>query len=101
MMQCAWRAGSRVSIVVLTYNRFEELCRTLERLLALPQRYPVIVVDNGGTDGTAARLKHRFPGVLLVRVIWVLRAEIWASHTLLRPTLPFVTTIRGGSQRRW
>jgi GT2 family glycosyltransferase len=52
---------------VLTYNRFEELCRTLERLLALPQRYPVIVVDNGGTDGTAARLKHRFPGVLLVR----------------------------------
>ncbi|MBB5213654.1 glycosyltransferase family 2 protein [Parapusillimonas granuli] len=58
---------TRVSVVVLTHNRREELCRSLDRLLALPDRAPIIVVDNAGADGTAQCLAQRYPGVSLVR----------------------------------
>jgi GT2 family glycosyltransferase len=52
-----------VGIVVLTHNRLDELSRTLERVLALPERPPIIVVDNASDDGTPLRLRHRFPEV--------------------------------------
>jgi GT2 family glycosyltransferase len=52
-----------VGIVVLTHNRFDELSRTLERLRALPERPPIIVVDNASSDGTPDHLRHRFPEV--------------------------------------
>ncbi len=48
----------RVSVVVLTHNRCEELCRSLRRL---PGHHPLFVVDNGSTDGTAARVAQAFP----------------------------------------
>ncbi|MDM9557673.1 glycosyltransferase family 2 protein [Bordetella petrii] len=58
---------ARVSVVVLTHNRREELMRTLQRLARLPGRHPVIVVDNGSTDGTAQAVMQQFPGIELVR----------------------------------
>ncbi len=64
------RAGNndgRVTVVVLTYNRSEELCRSLARLEALPEHPAIIVVDNGSTDSTAERITVRFPDVKLVR----------------------------------
>ena len=57
---------ARVGVVVLTHDRPEELHRTLSRMLALPERPRVIVVDNGGT--TTAGLTRRFPGVELLRL---------------------------------
>ncbi|MBO9353802.1 glycosyltransferase [Bordetella petrii] len=57
----------RVSIVVLTYNRRLELLRTLRRLARLPDTYPVIVVDNGSTDGSAEAVRREFPQAELVR----------------------------------
>jgi GT2 family glycosyltransferase len=57
-----------VSLVILTCNRAPELLRSVELALALPERPPVIVVDNGSSDDTAPRLKARFPQVKLVRV---------------------------------
>jgi GT2 family glycosyltransferase len=57
----------RVSIVVLTHDRCGEVCRTLERLLSLRERYAVIVVDNGSTDGTPQRIAAQFPGVTMLR----------------------------------
>jgi GT2 family glycosyltransferase len=59
-------ADERVAVVVLTHNRPEELDRTLERLLALPERPHVVVVDNGRM--TSAALPRRFPGVELLRL---------------------------------
>jgi GT2 family glycosyltransferase len=59
--------SGRVSVIVITHNRRAELLRTLEHLLTLPDRAPVVVVDNGSTDGTADAVVRHFPGVRLVR----------------------------------
>lgn len=58
--------NTRISVVVLTHNRLPEVSRTIERLLALPDRAQVIVADNGSADGTAAELARRFGGVRVV-----------------------------------
>jgi GT2 family glycosyltransferase len=54
------------TVVIATRNRGAELCRTLERLSSLPERPPVVVVDNDSQDGTAAMVRHRFPGIELI-----------------------------------
>jgi GT2 family glycosyltransferase len=57
---------TRISVVVLTHNRLKEVTATVERLLALPERPAVIVVDNGSTDGTAHALRTRFAQVRVI-----------------------------------
>jgi glycosyltransferase involved in cell wall biosynthesis len=47
------------TIVVITRNRADRLGPTLERLLRLPERWPIIVVDDASTDDTAARVRRR------------------------------------------
>ncbi|KFX67018.1 glycosyltransferase family 2 protein [Paraburkholderia fungorum] len=60
------RLDQRISVVVLTCNRADELTTTLEHLLALPENPPIVVADNGSSDGTVALVRKRFP---MVRVI--------------------------------
>jgi GT2 family glycosyltransferase len=48
---------SRVSIVMITRNRCTEAVASVRRLMALPERPKVIVVDNGSADGTVASLR--------------------------------------------
>ena len=57
-------ADPRVTIVVATRNRLERLRESVPRHLALPERPPVIVVDNASTDGTADALD----GVPVIRL---------------------------------
>ncbi|WP_159945565.1 MULTISPECIES: glycosyltransferase family 2 protein [unclassified Nocardiopsis] len=57
----------RVTVVVATRDRREELLRTLRHLEALEPRPPVVVVDNASADGTAAAVRAEFPRVRLVR----------------------------------
>src|SRR5256885_781759 len=57
---------SNVSVVVATRNRVDALAQTLPRLIELPERPPVTVVDNGSADRTVALLRDRFPEVGLV-----------------------------------
>jgi GT2 family glycosyltransferase len=56
----------RVAIVILTHNRLQEVTRTVERALALPEQPRVVVVDNASRDGTATVLAHRYPGIEVV-----------------------------------
>lgn len=56
------------TIVIMTRNRVDELSRTLDRLVALPERPPIIVVDNGSTDGTSAHVAERFSQVQVLRM---------------------------------
>lgn len=67
--QSRFPAGTapRVSIVVLTHNRRDELLRTLRGLRERYPAHPIIVVDNASTDGTAAQVVRRYPDVQLMR----------------------------------
>ena len=58
--------NDRISVVVLTHNRLPEVMRTVSHLVSLPEAPPIIVADNGSTDGTATALRQRFPGVQVV-----------------------------------
>lgn len=59
-------ADPRVAIVIITHNRRDELLRTLEELLGLPERPQIYVVDNDCHDGTCAAIAERFPHVNLL-----------------------------------
>jgi N-acetylglucosaminyl-diphospho-decaprenol L-rhamnosyltransferase len=55
-----------VSVVVLTHDRAAECLGTLQRLQELPDEFELVVVDNASTDGTAGRVRERFPGVRVI-----------------------------------
>lgn len=81
--------GAGVSVVVLTRNRADEVSATVGRLLALPARPAVIVVDNGSSDGTAARLTAEYPEVDVIEA----GANLGAAGRnvgVRRATTPFV-----------
>lgn len=79
----------RVTVVVITWNRVREVLRTLDRLLALPERPPIVVVDNGSVDGTASAVRRRHPSV---EVIALPRNLGGAGRTagVRRATTPYV-----------
>jgi GT2 family glycosyltransferase len=58
--------AAETSIVLATRNRRSSVLRALERLEALPERPPVILVDNASTDGTPAAVRRSFPRVRVV-----------------------------------
>lgn len=60
--------AERLSIVVLTHNRVEEVLRTLVRLHALPEVPPIVVVDNASIDSTTLLVKRQFPNVQVIRL---------------------------------
>jgi len=55
-----------LTVVIATRNRVTGLTRTLGRISELPEQPPVIVVDNGSTDGTVERVGREFPHVRLL-----------------------------------
>ncbi|RKU00246.1 glycosyl transferase [Burkholderia sp. Nafp2/4-1b] len=57
---------ARVTAVVLTYRRADELARTLARLTDLPDRPAIVVVDNGADEATAELMRKGFPHAVLV-----------------------------------
>jgi GT2 family glycosyltransferase len=67
----AARAGLElptVSAVIFNYNGGDRVCAALRRLVA--QSFPfadIVVVDNGSTDGSVARLRAAFPQVEIVQ----------------------------------
>jgi GT2 family glycosyltransferase len=64
------RVGAAVSggvtVVIATRNRRQELIRTLWRLHELVPAPPVVVVDNGSTDGTVQAVREQFTGTVVL-----------------------------------
>jgi GT2 family glycosyltransferase len=57
----------RISIVVLNYNKREDLDRNLRRLREIPfESKEIIVVDNASTDGSVEMIREEFPEVKLI-----------------------------------
>ncbi|MBV9271439.1 MAG: glycosyltransferase family 2 protein, partial [Candidatus Eremiobacteraeota bacterium] len=56
------------SVVVATFNRGSVLQTTLERLCSLPQRPPIIVVDNASQDETPQLLRSYGDRVAAIRL---------------------------------
>jgi GT2 family glycosyltransferase len=57
-----------VGVVMATRDRAGDVLTTLGRLDALPERPPVVVVDNASSDGTSARVAQAFPEVRVERL---------------------------------
>lgn len=55
-----------MTVVVITRDRREELGRTLRHLEDLAEQPPVVVVDNGSTDGSREMVRSTHQGVRLV-----------------------------------
>jgi GT2 family glycosyltransferase len=58
----------KLSVVILNYNTRDELAQCIESVQAGAGGVPVelIVIDNASTDGSAAMVRERFPGVRLI-----------------------------------
>ena len=56
----------RIGVVLLTHNRRDEATVAVGRLLDLPERPAVIVVDNASGDGTADVVREKFPEVTVL-----------------------------------
>lgn len=57
----------RGTVVILTHNRRVQLLQRLRALARLAEGWPIIVVDNGSSDGTARAVSREFPSILLIR----------------------------------
>ncbi|MEV6846989.1 glycosyltransferase [Actinoplanes sp. NPDC051411] len=55
--------NSRIGVVVITHRRKYEALEAVARLTDLPERPPIVLVDNGSGDGTAEAVRDKFPQV--------------------------------------
>jgi GT2 family glycosyltransferase len=61
-------APCRVGVVVITKDRAPLLARTLRHMTRLPERPPIVVVDNASVVGSVRRIARSFSGVRLVEL---------------------------------
>lgn len=57
-----------VTVVIATRDRRPGLLATLDRLVELPERPPIVVVDNGSSDGSPHAVRAAHPEVMVVEL---------------------------------
>jgi GT2 family glycosyltransferase len=57
-----------LSVVIATRNRREQLALALDRLTALAEQPPIVVVDNASQDGSPAAVRARHPQVQVIEL---------------------------------
>jgi N-acetylglucosaminyl-diphospho-decaprenol L-rhamnosyltransferase len=84
-------APARVGVAIATRNRCEQLLATLARMRALPERPPILVVDDASTDGTAEAVRDRHPdaGLLVLEERRGAAARNAAVRALATPYVAF------------
>lgn len=78
-----------ISVVIITHNRRDQLLETLAHMTSLPDAAPIILVDNGSTDGTADAVAREHPDVRLIRLPENLGA-VARNIAVREVTTPFV-----------
>ena len=58
--------AAATTVVMITRDRRRNVLASLDRLVRLPERPPVVVVDNASSDGTVAAVRRRHPAVDVV-----------------------------------
>lgn len=58
---------TRLTAVMITYNRKQEMLRSLDKLFSLSEAIAIIVVDNGSSDGSSDAVASRWPQVKVIR----------------------------------
>jgi GT2 family glycosyltransferase len=81
--------GVAVTVVIATADRREPLLHTLDVLAALPERPPVIVVDNGSVDGSVDAVRAAHPEVTVV-ALPANRGAAARNVGVARATTPYV-----------
>ena len=80
-----------VSIILVTWNRREELTLALDSIYLQQDVLPeVIVIDNGSTDGTQEMLRESFPSVVLIRNVTNRGACVGKNQGILAATGEFI-----------
>ena len=64
----ARRTDLDVTVVMITKDRAEEAQRAVQRLLALPERAHIVVVDNGSSQHPVGVLEHLDQRVRVIRL---------------------------------
>lgn len=83
------RNAAKITVVLMTRNRVEELVHALERLHELPEEPPIVVVDNGSSDGTSERVARQFPDVEVLTLSGNLGVEA-RNIAVRRVSTPYV-----------
>ena len=60
--------AARVSVVMLTHERLEPTLRSLAELERLPERPPIVVVDNASSNGLIDAVRERHPAVRVIEL---------------------------------
>ena len=81
--------GVAVTVVIATADRREPLLHTLDVLAALPERPPVVVVDNGSVDGSVDAVRTAHPEVTVV-ALPANRGAAARNIGVARATTPYV-----------
>lgn len=80
-----------LGLVIVTRNRVDSLLTTLGHLTVLEEPFPILVVDNGSTDGTSDAVRAMFPqvSVITLRRDMGSAARNLGAELLARPYVAF------------